>query len=56
MDKKQLLWELCETFIEENKISCGETIYQSDWVIEHAYDFIKEICDILGYYKYEDED
>lgn len=50
------LWELCKEFIEEQEISCSEAVFQTDHVIENAYDFITKICEIVGYHKYEDED
>lgn len=49
------LLDLCRKFINENKISCPESIYQSDSVIENAYTFIEEICNLVGYFEYEDE-
>ena len=57
MTEKQMneLHMVCLKFIEDQKITCPETIFQSDRVIENAYAFIKEICDIVGYAKYEDE-
>lgn len=48
MSKK--LQKLCEEFIKKQKISCPETIYQTDHVIENAYEFIENICNIIGYY------
>lgn len=53
---KELCFEQCKKFIEENRISCPETIGQCDHVIENAYDFIERICDIVGYYEYKDDD
>jgi hypothetical protein len=54
--RKDKLLSLCQKFIADNKISCAETISQTDRVIESAYDFIENICDIVGYYQYgEDE-
>lgn len=51
------LAEHCWAFIEKYKISCPESIYQQDYVIENAYEFIEGICDIVGYYEYaEDEE
>jgi len=50
MEKEQKLMELCKKFIVDNTISCPETICQCDWVIEHAYDFIEDICEIVGYH------
>lgn len=43
------LWTLCEQFIEDNRITCAETVYQTDRVIRNAYEFIEEICEIVGY-------
>jgi len=42
-----------EKFVKKQRIGCSEMIYQTDRVIEHAYEFIEELCDIAGYY--EDE-
>lgn len=41
--------EVCDKFIKERNITCPECIYQTDDVIVNAYEFIKEICDIVGY-------
>lgn len=56
MSKQKDLLKLCKTFIEEQRISCPESIHQTDRVIENAYEFIEEICDIVGYFEYEDEE
>jgi hypothetical protein len=48
------LWKTCMRFIKEQRISCEETISQCDWVIENAYDFIEQVCDVVGYLE-EDE-
>jgi hypothetical protein len=50
-EDKTKLWELVSKFINENQIYCEETIYQTDWVIEHAYSFIEDCCEIVGYKK-----
>lgn len=55
MDKNQELFELCKRFVSEQNIHCAETIYQSDRVIENAYEFIEHICNIVGYVELEDE-
>lgn len=47
-DKEALLVH-CRNFITKQSISCAEAIYQSDWVIENAYEFIEGVCDIVGY-------
>ena len=54
--EKTLLWQHCRKFIDEQHIHCAETIYQTDTVIEKAYDFIHGVCEIVGYHKPEDED
>ena len=49
------LHALCLKFINEQKITCAETVCQCDHVIVNAYDFIAEICEIVGYAEYDDE-
>ena len=56
MDKQEELFRLCQKFIEAQRIHCPETVYQSDRVIENAYEFIEDICDIVGYKKYDKEE
>jgi hypothetical protein len=48
------LYKICLEFIEKQKITCPETIYQSDRVIRNAYEFIQEICEVVGYAKYKE--
>lgn len=47
------LIEVCEKFMEDQNITCAETVYQADRVMENACDFIMEICDIIGYIEFE---
>lgn len=54
-NKKTELWDLCQQFIEKQRISCPEAVME-DRVILNAYDFIEKIANIVGYYKYENED
>ena len=49
------LHALCLKFINDQKIDCAETVFQSDRVIENVYEFIYEICDIVGYAEYNDD-
>lgn len=49
------LWNICIKFIEEQEIGAPETIYQTDWVIENAYEFIEEVCKVVGYLDGDDE-
>lgn len=55
-DRRLALEEHCKRFIETNRITCPETVYQTDWVIQNAYEFIEGICDIVGYKESESED
>ena len=45
------LYLIVKDFIEEQEITCPETIAQSDRVIENAYDLIEKLCDVVGYYE-----
>jgi hypothetical protein len=45
MDKVVL--ERVKKFMVDNKISCEETIYQSDLVIENDYEFIADLFNIV---------
>lgn len=36
-------------FIEKQDIACAEAIYQTDNVIQNAYEFIERLADIVGY-------
>lgn len=53
-EANQLL-KLCQEFIKEQRIYGPENVYQSDRVIDNAYVFIAEICDIVGYEEYVEE-
>jgi hypothetical protein len=57
MTKKQkdALWNTCLAFIERHQINCSENIYQSDTVVLNSQEFIETICNIVGYYEFEDE-
>lgn len=50
------LWQFCREFVEKQNISCAEAVYQSDRVIENAYEFIEGICERVGYKEMEDEE
>ena len=53
---KKTLLGICQDFIRDNNITCAETVYQSDRVIENAYEFIDKICSLVGYAKEEEEE
>ncbi|PZR92053.1 MAG: hypothetical protein DI537_14605 [Stutzerimonas stutzeri] len=52
---KNRLWAHTKKFIKDQRISCPETVSQSDRVIVNAYDFIEGACDIVGYHQDEEE-
>jgi hypothetical protein len=56
MDKQEELFRLCQKFIEAQRIYRPETVYQSNRVIGNAYKFIEDICDIVGYKEYEEDE
>lgn len=35
------------SFMIGNRINCEEAIYQCDWVIENAYEFIEDLFKII---------
>lgn len=51
-DRKERVLALCEKFIKDHRISEESCIGQNDDIILDAYDFIGDICEIVGYYKY----
>jgi hypothetical protein len=50
------LYKHCREFVEKQNINCEETVYQTDRVIENAYEFIDGCCEIVGYKKCEDDE
>lgn len=54
-EKGQQLLEITGAFIRDQKISCSEAVYQSDRVILNAYELIEKLCDVVGYFHYEDD-
>lgn len=42
---------IVKQFIHQHKISCPEVIGQKDEVIQHAYELIEHLCDVVGYYE-----
>lgn len=43
---KELLLERVLKFMSDNEITCDDTIYQCDHVIENAYEFIDDLFQI----------
>ena len=56
MTTEHTVLELVRRFIQDNEIRSAETIYQADRVGENALEFIELLCEVVGYYKDEDED
>jgi hypothetical protein len=52
MEEEKQLAEICRKFIKDQKISCSESVYQSDNVILNACELIEQICEIVGYFEY----
>lgn len=50
------LWKHCRSFVTKEEISCAESVYQMDNVIQNAYEFIEGVCDIVGYHEGSDEE
>lgn len=46
---KEELWQVVETWIKKQKVSCPEAIYQCDWMQEALTDLAEEVCEIVGY-------
>lgn len=56
LQKCDKLYKIVEDFIDEQNIWGEECVYLCDRVIENAYDFIAQLCDIVGYKELDDED
>lgn len=50
------LWNTCQRFIHEQVICHPETIYQCDRVVENALEFIEEVCKVVGYEEFIEDD
>lgn len=55
-EQKAALWDIVTNYIDEHKISCGEAIAQNDDVITNAYTFIYDLCEVVGYYQYPEDE
>jgi hypothetical protein len=40
---------LVKKFIDDNKIRCAESVYQTNCVSENSLDLIKSLCEVVGY-------
>ena len=55
LQKCDKLYKIVEDFIDEQGIWGEECVYQCDRVIENAYHFIAQLCDIVGYKELDDD-
>lgn len=44
---KDQVYDRVMKFMLDNGVSCEETIYQCDWVIENAYEFMSDLFKIV---------
>ena len=51
---KDMLWEHTKNFVKEQRISCSETVYQTDRVIVNGYEFIDGAAKIVGFHEEDD--
>lgn len=54
--RKNAIYAIVQDFIDKQDITCIETIYQTDRVIENAYEFIERLCNVVGYKEFEDDE
>lgn len=55
-EKAEAVLAIVDLFIGDNDITCPEAIYQSDRVIQNAYEFIESLCDVAGYADFEENE
>lgn len=53
--KAERVLTIVEAFVRKQRITCAETISQTDRVIENAYDFIEDLCNVAGYLPESDD-
>jgi hypothetical protein len=56
LNKGEELKRLVSEFIEQHKITCGETIFQSDPVIEDSLELIYSLCEVVGYCEADEDE
>lgn len=54
-DRKERLLALCEKYIKDHRITEEACIGQNDDIILDAYDFIGDVCEIVGYCKSKED-
>ena len=47
---------MCRKFVEEHEVSCPESIYQVDSTNFACTDFVADLCECVGFYRYNPEE
>ena len=55
-EREEQLVNLIKKYVDKNRITCADSIYQSDLVWETAPDLVKDLCDIVGYQQIHEYD
>ncbi len=55
-EKAEAVLQIVEQFVKDQSIHCAETIWQCDWVIENAYEFIDDLVSIAGFLPDEEDE
>ena len=55
MTPEEKVYQIVKKFVADQRIYCSETVYQSDRVIENAYQFIEELCEVVGYRDFKED-
>ena len=54
--KKEALFEMVKRFVADRRITCPETIYQRDSLVEDASEFMERCVEIVGYQSAGDDE
>jgi hypothetical protein len=55
-EQLEALWDLCKNKIDEHNLCNGEILADLDKWECHSYYWLHEICDVVGWKPYEEED
>lgn len=55
-DPKQVLWDLLSEFIQAHEIKTPDTIVLHNIHLQHGFELLADICDIVGWYEEGDDD
>jgi hypothetical protein len=50
------LWDHARNFVEHNELTCMESVYQRDSVVEQHADFVGDACRLVGFMSSEDDE